>query len=255
MKCKITFLMIVLTLSITAQDSSMIDKIFPHAVKINNLVYDGAVYFRSIDYDILTAKKSIDAERVHKETMGTYINIMNFRPETDDTSEDEFQMIKDRKLYQKMSKKKVIDSILFPQAMKVELQSILFDEFSNRPYFDSLFSKQICNPDSVFDKNWQVMKSKLSVFKDSSMLINFDKIDTDTSNDLYLVPAGLLLLKNGKDFNWYIPFGWEYKEIPEKVAMYQKQHGIKPGCHHFEHILGYIYSFDFSKKLYEFQCK
>jgi hypothetical protein len=206
-----------------------------------------------INYNISSAIKDIDQKEIFKNAEEEYVYITEYNPVSKSNPTFDSIRYEQKMELSRLTKKAAINSRLVPELKKREIEHILFREFANKAYFDTVFSVEICSPDSVSLRNRKTMRKNLEIFNDSLMLYNFDQIANESSDELYLMPIGLLLIKNGNDYNWYIPIGWEMRGLQISPKEDQKD-GKELNCFGLGHIRGDIYSFDFSEMIYQFQC-
>jgi len=241
-------------IGILSADEVKIFEIFPNEINLDDLKQPTGIYFDRISFDIAKIKDSLKMNDYKEDALEKYYYIMVFKPESSDTSNYTRNLINLQKEYKKIHKDKVIDSILVPLIINEKANSVLFQRFANKPYFDNIFKNKICSPDSLSKLNWNAMRLKLEAFNDTLMVNNFDKISFYDSERTYYHPIGLLLIKEDDQYLWYLPIGWEYRNVPGIISK-KLNRTSNSNCLTMGHILGYIYNFNFSKLMYTFRCK
>lgn len=246
-----SIIVIILSLKCANEKPSPISNLKP--VSIGDLAGKPVPYFAFVDYDIAKAEKSIKRGKINKDARKTYDYMMKYKTKNDSQTHYDSTEFERQQSFKSLGKKKTVDSILIPDYTKMEIENNLFMEFANKPYFDTTFSEPVCSPDSTSMAFRYQMREQLKVLNDSNILNNFDNIKFGTNPLVFYLPVGLLLVRHGNAFCWYIPIGWEYRSV---IAIKKKDEEIPNDeqCNPLGHILGYIYNFDFSEKLYEFKC-
>lgn len=226
-----------------------IANVFPDQILIEDLKPADLPYFVLVEYDLASIRSKVNKRQVRKDVKESYKYIMNFVPDSTELSWEDSLTMDEQAKYKKISKDRVIDSILIPQEFQTQLENLLFMDLANKPYFNDKYKGPLPDPDSIATENWAWMRNKLRIFKDTGMLGNFDRIAKKSDTTRFEIPYGLVLLRDENQYCWYVPIGWEYSEFQDK-----RNDTLKVKEYYVGHIQGFIYNFDFSKELYEFHC-
>lgn len=128
--------------------------------------------------------------------------------------------------------------------VNTKIESYLFNQFSNKPYFDSKVDKSNCISLNLIKSRIDQLKSEILKTR---IVINSENIfkALEGHTDLVTMPVAAFIIRDGVNQRWVIVRAWEDYEGDEIK---------RDQCLTLGHISGTVYDLNFQNEIIKFSC-